>query len=93
MFGGALADHFIKELRIVGVPDPLYGEKIMLCIATGESTEMIKAVVSRVNEAQDSYHRVSKIYLTENGFPKTANGKIDDKHLIEEAFIHGTITV
>ncbi len=93
LFRSALTDYFIKELRIVGVPDQLYGEKIMLCIAAGESAETIKAAVSRVNEAQDSHHRVSKIYLTENGFPKTANGKIDDKHLIEEAFIHGTITV
>lgn len=93
LFGGALADHSIKELRIVGVPDPFYGEKIMLCIATEESAETIKAAASRVNEAQDSHHRVSKIYLTENEFPKNVNGKIDDKHMIEEASIHGTITI
>lgn len=92
-FRDALADYFIKELRIVGLPDSLYGEKIMLCIATGESAETVKAAVSKANEAQDRHRRVSKIYLTENEFPKTANGKIDDKHLIEEAFIHGTITV
>ena len=93
LFEDALADYSIKELRIVGVPDPLYGEKIMLCIATEESVEMIKAAVSKVNEVQDSHHRVSKVYLTENGFPKNANGKIDDKHLIEEASFHGTLTI
>lgn len=93
LFESALADHFIKELRIVGVPDPLYGEKIMLCIATEQSEETIKAAVSRINETLYNHHRVSKIYLTENGFPKNANGKIDDKQLIEEAYVNGTITV
>ena len=93
LFGGALAGHQIRELRIVGLPDPLYGEKIILCISSGQPADILKKAVSGVNDTQDCYRRVSGIYLTENEFPKTANGKIDDKRLMEEASIHGTIAL
>src|SRR5699024_8145280 len=93
LFGGALAGHQIRELRIVGLPDPLYGEKIILCISSGQPADILKKAVSGVNDTQDRYGRVSGIYLTENEFPKIANGKIDDKRLMEEASIHGTIAL
>lgn len=93
LFGAALTGYAIRELRIVGAPDPLYGEKIILCISSDESADKIKEVVSGANDIQDRCRRVSGIYLTEKEFPKNANGKIDDQHLMKEAFTHGTITL
>lgn len=93
LFEKAISEFVFREIRVVGLQDPLYGEKAVLCISTSEISDQIIESISSVNEKLDVYHRISRVYLTDQPFPKSANGKIDDICLITEIRKNGTLTI
>lgn len=75
----------IVECRVLGIPHPLYGEQICICIYPGNPD--IFSEVSAAAELLPLYLRTYRIQPWNQPLPKNKNGKIDDNH-IRRAMIH-----
>ena len=80
-------------LRVVGIPDKLCGERILLGISNSINEEETINEVKRINRTLPAYQRVTKLYLPKSRFSENENGKIDDKKLLDEAKTDGVISI
>ena len=82
---GELAD----ELRIIGIPDEIMGDKIIVCIRSQIDTGGLLAKVKEAVEKLPPYQRPHSLYHTTNAFPLNNNGKIDDDRLRRDMKTNG----
>jgi long-chain acyl-CoA synthetase len=75
----------VAEAAIVGIPDPVYGEKIIAFVVTGPGVRLSEREIINFMKTETSSFKVpSKIHLVES-LPKTPVGKILKRELREKA--------
>lgn len=82
-----------KELRIIGVPDPICGERVALCVSTDCPSEDLIRELPQITASWPAWQRPAWLYQTDEPLPKSGNGKIDDKRLLEEVLCHGVLLI
>lgn len=70
-----------EELRIIGMPTEVLGEKIIVCIHSREEEKYLLELLKRAVLGLPQYQRPHDLYCTRDAFPVNANGKIDDDRL------------
>ena len=77
----------LREVAVVGVPDPKWGEAIVACVAVtepaGQPSELLAELVTLLRSALADYKQPRGLYLTD-ALPRNALGKLQ-KHLLREA--------
>ena len=66
----------IDEVKVLGVPDPMYGEEICACIVKDKETELTEDQVRHAVSLFLAKYKVPKYVLFFDCLPKTASGKI-----------------
>lgn len=87
---GECADTCSLSLRIVGCPDELTGERILVCVSTDEDAAAVLERLRAASAEWPKYQRPTRAYIFPGPFPRTENGKIDDVLLLKEALRNGT---
>lgn len=82
-----------KELRIIGVPDPICGERVALCVSTDRPSEDLIRELPQITASWPVWQRPAWLYQTDEPFPKSGNGKIDDKLLLGEVLRRGVLLI
>lgn len=78
-----------KEIRIIGVPDKICGERAALCVHTDVPATILTRKIQEITAGWPMWQRPLRLYRTDAPLPKSGNGKIDDKRLLEEVLSHG----
>jgi acyl-CoA synthetase (AMP-forming)/AMP-acid ligase II len=84
----ALAWHpDVREIAVIGLPDPKWGERIIACVAPRQAIEQPDALLAELAEllaeGLADYKKPRGLYLCE-ALPRNALGKLQ-KHLLREA--------
>lgn len=78
------------SLRVIGCPDELTGERILVCVSTDEDAGAVLERLRAASAKRPKYQRPARAYISSEPFPRTKNGKIDDALLLKEAIRNGT---
>ncbi|HLT34835.1 MAG TPA: AMP-binding protein, partial [Enhygromyxa sp.] len=83
-----LASHpAVRELAVIGVADPRWGERIVACVAPKQPVEqpgaLLAELVAQLRAGLADYKKPRGLYLCE-ALPRNALGKLQ-KHLLREA--------
>ncbi len=74
----------VAEVAVVGVPDPLYGQRIEAHIQPAQNTdEEIESAIRSYCLERMPFARAPKAYHLHQQLPRKANGKIDRQQLLE----------
>ena len=79
-----------RQLRVIGCPEPLTGESILICVSTDENQGTVEAQLRAAVAEWPRYQRPVRAYISAQPFPRSANGKVDDALLLKEAIRNGT---
>ncbi len=71
----------IEAIKVLGVPDPMYGEEICACIVKGRETELTEEQVRHAVSLFLAKYKVPKYVLFFDRLPSTASGKIRPEEL------------
>ena len=71
----------IEEVKVLGVPDPIYGEEICACIVKGNETELTEEQVQHAVSLFLAKYKVPKYVLFFDSLPTTASGKVRPEEL------------
>lgn len=74
---GTVAD----ELRIIGIPSELEGDRIAVCISSPQKAEYLQEKLRKIAMGLPRYQRPRGLYCVRGTFPLNANGKVDDNQL------------
>jgi acyl-CoA synthetase (AMP-forming)/AMP-acid ligase II len=74
-----------QEIRLLGVPDPLCGEQILVCVVSTINSDVLVMKLQETSITLAEYQRPAKAYITQEPFPLNPNGKIDDERLLKDA--------
>lgn len=84
---------FLEELadewRIVGIPNDEGGDRIGLCVSTTGLEELIMQTITVAMRNWSPWERISVVYTSNEPFPRTMNGKIDEVSLQERVMHYG----
>jgi acyl-CoA synthetase (AMP-forming)/AMP-acid ligase II len=73
----------VIDVRIIGLPDEVFGESICACIYT--NVDEIKARILELTKDFPSYKQIRKVIILKKPFPTNKNGKVDILKLREMA--------
>ncbi len=73
----------VEEVRIIGIPSEIEGEKIIACIQSQQEVQYLKEQLSKIILGLPQYQRPYSFFSSKTSFPLNANGKIDDNKLRE----------
>jgi acyl-CoA synthetase (AMP-forming)/AMP-acid ligase II len=73
----------VIDIRVFGLPDKVYGEKVCACIYTNEAG--IKEKIEELSKKLPFHKQIRKIVLYNNPFPVNKNGKVDINVLRKQA--------
>ena len=82
-----------RELRVLGIPDEYYGEKILMVISSDSGEEEIVADVQRISMTLPNYQQPRKLLVMKDSFPLSRNGKVDGDSLMRKAIEYGTLSL
>ncbi len=90
-----LAKHpSVREVAVIGLPDPKWGERIVACVAPREPVEgpaaLLEGLVELHRAALADYKKPRGLYLCD-ALPRNALGKLQ-KHLLREAIEREELT-
>ncbi len=71
----------IEAVKVIGVPDPMYGEEICACIVRGKERELTDDQVRHAVSLMLAKYKVPKYVLFFDSLPSTASGKIRTEEL------------
>ena len=72
----------VKEVAVMGIPDPIMGESIIVYLTTHDSTDLTEKVVQRhCMNYLEQYMIPKKVFFIDE-MPKSSNGKINKKELV-----------
>ena len=74
-----------KDVQVIGVPDPKYGEEIMACIILKEPGSVTVEEMTNYIKASMARHKVPKYIEFVSSFPMNAAGKVLKYKMREEA--------
>lgn len=74
-----------RDIRVLGMPDEYYGEKILIAISSDSEVDKIIIDVKRVSDELSNYQRPKMLLVMKEDFPLTINGKVDCNALIRFA--------
>lgn len=80
----------VRRLRVIGCPDELTGERVLVCISTEEDRDAVAKELRAVVAEWPKYQRPAQAYIFSGAFPLSKNGKVDDALLLKEAIQNGT---
>jgi fatty-acyl-CoA synthase len=66
----------IKEVQVIGVPDPKFGEELMAWIQLAEGEQLTEAEVKAFCQGQIARYKVPRYVKFVDSFPMTVTGKI-----------------
>jgi fatty-acyl-CoA synthase len=66
----------IKEVQVIGVPDPKFGEELMAWIQLAEGEQLSEAEVKSFCQGQIARYKVPRYIKFVDAFPMTVTGKI-----------------
>ena len=66
----------IKEVQVIGVPDPKFGEELMAWIQPADGEQLTEAEVKAFCQGQIARYKVPRYVKFVNSFPMTVTGKI-----------------
>ena len=66
----------IKEVSVIGVPDPKFGEELMAWIQVKEGTQLTEDQVKDFCRGQIAHYKVPRYFKFVSEFPMTVTGKI-----------------
>jgi len=75
----------VKDVQVIGVPDPDYGEEIMACVILKEGMTMSAEELQEYVRSHMAKHKTPRYVEFVTGFPMNAAGKILKYKLREEA--------
>lgn len=78
------------HLRVIGYPDELAGERVLVCVSTDEDRESVAERLKMASAGWPNYQRPARAYIFPGPFPRSVNGKINDAQLLKEAMRNGT---
>ncbi|MZP30922.1 AMP-binding protein [Heliobacterium undosum] len=76
----------VKDVQVVGVPDPRYGEEALACIILKEGEEATEEEIRTFCRGKISRYKIPKYVRFVDHFPMTASGKIQ-KFKLQEIFV------
>ena len=79
-----------RHLRVIGYPDELAGERILVCVSTDEDSGSVVEQLRAAVAEWPKYQRPTGAYIFSEAFPRSTNGKVDDALLLKEAIRNGT---
>jgi fatty-acyl-CoA synthase len=77
--------HGVRDVYVVGVPDPAYGEELCACVSVREGTTLTPQDIRRHCRQQLAAFKVPRHVLFRSAFPVTVTGKVQKFRLREEA--------
>lgn len=87
---GERLDGAFRHLRVIGCPDKLTGESILVCVSTDEDSGSVADQLREAVAEWPKYQRPTRAYISSEPFPRSKNGKVDDVLLLKEATQNGT---
>ncbi len=85
----------IKEVQVIGVPDPKFGEELMAWIQLAEGETLTEAEVKAFCQGQIARYKVPRYVKFVDSFPMTVTGKIQKfvmrKESIDELGLDATV--
>ncbi|QGG46672.1 AMP-binding protein [Heliorestis convoluta] len=76
----------VRDVQIVGVPDPKYGEEVLACIILKKGDEASEEEIRQYCQGKISRHKIPRYIRFVDNYPMTASGKIQ-KFKLKETFI------
>jgi acyl-CoA synthetase (AMP-forming)/AMP-acid ligase II len=65
----------IIDVRVIGIPDNVYGEIICACVYTEH--ENVRGKIEEISAQLPRHKQIKRIIMFDNPFPTNKNGKID----------------
>jgi fatty-acyl-CoA synthase len=75
----------VRDVYVVGVPDPDYGEELCACISLSDGASATPQEIRKHCRQQLATHKVPRYVLFTNAFPMTVTGKVQKFRLREQA--------
>lgn len=75
----------VKDVQVVGVPSEKYGEEVMAFICLNQGEETTAEEIKEFCTNKIARYKIPRYIAFVNGFPTTANGKIQKYKLREQA--------
>lgn len=72
---------WVDELRIIGIPSEIEGDKIIVCINSRQDIRCLQEKLREIVLNLPQYQRPHGFYCLRDAFPLNANGKADDNRL------------
>lgn len=72
-----------EEVRIIGIPSEIEGEKMIACIQSQREAQYLKDRLRKMISGLPQYQRPHCFFLSKSAFPLNTNGKIDENKLRE----------
>lgn len=69
------------ELRVIGIPSEVEGERIIVCIKSRQEIGCLREKLRQIVLKLPQYQRPRGFYCVRDAFPLNANGKVDDNRL------------
>lgn len=75
----------IKEVAVVGIPDPAWGEAVCAVVRLHEGKKLIlNEIVAHCSERLGKYKIPRRLIVTDEPFPRGPAGRVQKQELIEE---------
>jgi fatty-acyl-CoA synthase len=76
----------VRDVQVVGVPDPVYGEEVMAWIQTDDGSDLDPEEIRRFCRGKIAHYKVPRYVHVTPTFPMTVTGKVQ-KYLLREQSI------
>lgn len=73
----------VEEIRIIGVPSEIEGERIIACLQSQQDICYLKEQLQKIVLRLPQYQRPHSFFCTKTAFALNINGKIDENRLRE----------
>jgi fatty-acyl-CoA synthase len=76
----------VRDVQVVGVPDPVYGEEVMAWIQTDDGSDLDPDEIRRFCRGKIAHYKIPRYVHVTQAFPMTVTGKVQ-KYLLREQSI------
>jgi fatty-acyl-CoA synthase len=76
----------VRDVQVVGVPDPVYGEEVMAWIQTDDGSDLDPDEIRRFCRGKIAHYKIPRYVHVTPTFPMTVTGKVQ-KYLLREQSI------
>lgn len=76
----------VRDVQVVGVPDPVYGEEVMAWIQTDDGSDLDPDEIRQFCRGRIAHYKVPRYVHVTESFPMTVTGKVQ-KYLLREQSI------